>query len=66
MDRGLLPDQVCIVLDGSVVNLRLFKTGRDCLLFVLTDVLAVGCTAKITWDPGGGPVLRRNMRKLDR
>ena len=38
----------------------------DCLLFVVTDVLAVRCTAQITWDPGGEPVLRRNMRKLDR
>ena len=38
----------------------------DCLLFVVTDVLAVRCTTQITWDPGGEPVLRRNMRKLDR
>ena len=47
------------------VALAAFVSGA-CLLFVVTDVLAVRCTAQITWDPGGEPVLRRNMRKLDR
>ena len=41
--------------------------SEDYLLFDATEALAVRGTAQhMTWDPGVEPMLRRNMRKLDR